>query len=346
MALSVSIEKKLGDFRLAVALETDGAPLGLLGASGSGKSVTLQCIAGTMRPDKGRIVLNGRVLFDSERRICLPPQKRNVGYLFQQYALFPNMTVEQNIFAGVRSGSRAEKRAVVQTALRTYQLTEVAKQYPKTLSGGQQQRTALARILVGKPELLLLDEPFSALDSFLKGQLMWELQNVLASYSGDVLFVSHARDEIRLFCPRVSVLNDGRSEPIAAIETLLTAPQTVSAARLAGYRNIFPLQRINAQQAHLPPLSLTLSLPETDGAAACCIPDAALSVVAPDTQGAIRCEVRGALYTDEKRLLQLHPSDAPEDALLCLCTADTPDGCADSGIWITIDETKVFSLKM
>ena len=166
--LEVRIQKQLGAFSLNVSFTTEGT-LGILGASGSGKSVTLQCIAGTMKPDRGRIVLNGRVLFDSDAHICLPPQKRRIGYLFQQYALFPNMTVAQNIYAGIRSGTHTEKREIVLQALRTFRLEDVQKQYPRTLSGGQQQRTALARMLVGNPDLLLLDEPFSALDRHLSG---------------------------------------------------------------------------------------------------------------------------------------------------------------------------------
>ena len=142
----------------------DGDFMTLLGPSGCGKSVTLKCIAGIMTPDRGRIVLNGRVLFDSEKRTDLTPQQRRVGYLFQQYALFPNMTVEQNTLCGIRAGSRSEKRALAAEKLRMFRLEGLEKKYPAQLSGGQQQRVALARILCSEPQAILLDEPFAGVD--------------------------------------------------------------------------------------------------------------------------------------------------------------------------------------
>ena len=180
MSVFVDLEKRLkGDFHLKVAFEAENEILALLGASGCGKSMTLRCIAGIVRPDRGRIVLNGRTLFDSERHIDLPPQQRGVGYLFQQYALFPHMTVEKNVCAGTREGTRAERKAAVQRILRTLGLEELAQRLPANLSGGQQQRAALARILVGKPEILLLDEPFSALDEHIKWKIELELADTL-----------------------------------------------------------------------------------------------------------------------------------------------------------------------
>ena len=196
MSISVDIEKKLGSFHLRVAFEAENETMALLGASGCGKSMTLRCIAGIVRPDRGRIVLNGRTLFDSEQHIDLPPQQRGVGYLFQQYALFPHMTVEKNVCAGTREGTRAERKAAAQRILRTLGLEELAQRLPANLSGGQQQRVALARILVGKPEILLLDEPFSALDEHIKWKIELELADTLRSFPGGVLFVSHSRDEI------------------------------------------------------------------------------------------------------------------------------------------------------
>ena len=153
MALSVDIEKKLGNFHLKVKFEAENEVLALLGASGCGKSMTLKCIAGIERPDQGRIILDGVTLFDAEKKIDLPPQKRKVGYLFQQYALFPNMTVEQNIACGVRGKER--KTQIVAEMLRLMELEGMEKKRPHQLSGGQQQRVALARILVNEPEVLL-----------------------------------------------------------------------------------------------------------------------------------------------------------------------------------------------
>ena len=172
MNLDVRIKKVLRDFVLDVNFSTRDEIFALLGASGCGKSMTLKCIAGIETPDSGRIVLNGRVLFDSDAKINLPPQLRRTGYLFQNYALFPNMTVAENIlFAAV--GTEAERLKKLQENLARFELTGLEKSYPHELSGGQQQRVAFARILTSHAEILLLDEPFSALDGFLKWRLKW-----------------------------------------------------------------------------------------------------------------------------------------------------------------------------
>ena len=151
--------------------------------------MTLKCIAGIEKPDRGTITLDGRVLFDSEKHINLTPQQRRVGYLFQQYALFPNMTAAQNILCGIRTGSRAEKKEKLAALLRTFRLEGLEKKLPAQLSGGQQQRVALARILASEPQAILLDEPFSALDSYLKWEL--ELGELLGAFDGPILWVSH-----------------------------------------------------------------------------------------------------------------------------------------------------------
>ena len=244
MALSVQIEKWLGDFHLNAAFETEGETLALLGASGCGKSMTLKCIAGIVRPDRGRIVLNDRVLFDSEQGINLPPQKRRVGYLFQQYALFPHMTVEENIAVGLRTKDRAARKAAVAEKVKTFRLEGLEKLRPSQLSGGQQQRTAFARILASEPEVLLLDEPFSALDDHLRWQLELELMDVLRDFSGDTVFVSHRKDEVRRLCQTVTVLTAGRTDPVTTVRTLLERPRTVGEARLAGCRNLSQAERL------------------------------------------------------------------------------------------------------
>ena len=242
MVLSVDIEKTLGDFHLRVRFEAEREIMALLGPSGCGKSMTLKCIAGIQRPDRGRIVLGDRVLFDSEAGINLPPQKRRVGYLFQQYALFPNMTVEQNILAGARGGTRPERRATAAEMVRTFRLEGLEKLRPSQLSGGQQQRVALARILAGQPELLLLDEPFSALDEHLKWQLELELADTLKTFPGGVLFVSHSRGEVYRLCDTVCVLTQGKSDPKETIKELFAAPATLGAALISGCKNISPAQ--------------------------------------------------------------------------------------------------------
>ncbi|MBP8639404.1 MAG: sulfate/molybdate ABC transporter ATP-binding protein [Oscillospiraceae bacterium] len=238
MALTVDIKKQLGDFQLEVNFTTQNETLGLLGASGCGKSVTLRCIAGIMKPDEGYIELNGRIFFDSKNRINLPAQRRRVGYLFQQYALFPNMTVEQNIASAIRD--KSQKAKIISQLIEACQLQNVAFNRPAQLSGGQQQRVALARILASDPELLLLDEPFSALDSYLKAQLEQELADTLDGFNGNVIWVSHDRDEVFRNCSRVCVLDNGKSQAVVTPNDLFLDPKTVSAAKLSGCKNVIP----------------------------------------------------------------------------------------------------------
>lgn len=243
MSLVVDIEKKLGSFLLRSKFETGSGTMALLGASGCGKSVTLKCIAGIMTPDKGRIVLDGETLFDSEKHIDLTPQRRQVGYLFQQYALFPNMTVLQNIQCGIRSGSRGEKQQRASEQLRRFRLEGLEKKYPAQLSGGQQQRVALARILASEPRAILLDEPFSALDEFLKWNLEMELADFLSDFSGPILWVSHDLGECFRSCRSVCIMDNGASLPVTDMETLVHHPATQCAARLVGLRNFLPGRR-------------------------------------------------------------------------------------------------------
>ena len=197
--LEVQIYKKLAEFDLDVSFQVNDNILGLMGASGSGKSMTLKCIAGIETPDQGRIVLNDRVLFDSEKKINVPIQKRNVGYMFQSYALFPNMDVYENISVGLRARKVKDVDIVVRKVMKQFQISELASIYPKQLSGGQRQRVALARLMAYEPDVLLLDEPFSALDEDLKEDLLRELKSEL-QISKPVVFVSHNKEEVNELC--------------------------------------------------------------------------------------------------------------------------------------------------
>lgn len=239
MALYVDIQKKLGDFMLQVKFETDGGVTGILGASGCGKSMTLRCIAGIVTPDAGRIELDGTVFFDAEQKINLTPQKRQVGLLFQNYALFPNMTVRQNLMMGLRSRERDKKKAdvLVQEMMERFYLTGLEHHRPCQLSGGQQQRTALARILLSSPRMLMLDEPFSALDDYLKWKLELELSHVLQEFGGSTLFVSHSRDEIYRICNQVCVMDSGQSTPVTSVKHMFETPVSKAAALLSGCKN-------------------------------------------------------------------------------------------------------------
>ena len=197
--LEVQIYKKLAEFDLDVSFQVNDNISGLMGASGSGKSMTLKCIAGIETPDQGRIVLNNRVLFDSEKKINVPIQKRNVGYMFQSYALFPNMNVYENISVGLRARKVKDVDIVVQKVMQQFRIFELASRYPKQLSGGQRQRVALARLIAYEPDVLLLDEPFSALDEDLKEDLLRELKSEL-QISKPVVFVSHNEEEVSELC--------------------------------------------------------------------------------------------------------------------------------------------------
>ena len=246
MSLSVNIHKELEDFTLNVRFETEGEMMALLGASGCGKSMTLKCIAGLETPDRGKIVLNGRTLFDSDRRTNISPQRRRVGCLFQQYALFPNMTVRENLLAAARRLPKDRREAAVNEKLRSFRIEDTDKLYPRQLSGGQQQRAALARVFLSEPECLLLDEPFSALDSYLKWQTELELSELLRHFDGDVLLVTHDRNEAYRLCKTVCVLADGKSEEKVGVRDLMAEPRTVSAALISGCKNFSRVRRIDA----------------------------------------------------------------------------------------------------
>jgi molybdate transport system ATP-binding protein len=235
MSLQVSIKKKLKEFTLQVDFEAEKEVFAILGSSGCGKSMTLKCIAGIETPDAGRIVLNDRILFDSEKKINLPPQKRSVGYMFQDYALFPNMTVEQNVMAGM---GRKPDKEMVQKYLEQFHIKELEKNYPGQLSGGQRQRVAMARIVAQRPEVILLDEPFSALDSHLKWKLEQEMKDILMQLNKTTLLVSHSRDEVYMLSRTVGCIDKGKMESAMPVKEFFQNPKTKNAARLSGCRNI------------------------------------------------------------------------------------------------------------
>ena len=244
MSLEVAIEKNVPGFRLAVEFTADGAPLGLLGPSGSGKTMTLRAIAGLETPDRGRIVLHGRVLFDSEQGINVPARARRIGLLFQNYALFPHLTVSENIAFGLRDLPDAEKNRRVTEQLAAAHLDGFAERYPATLSGGEQQRVALARALAIEPAALLLDEPFSALDTHLRGALERQLRETLASYGGSTLFVSHNLEEAYRVCEKLVVLARGSVAAQGLKEEIFRHPPTLEVARVTGCKNFSRARRM------------------------------------------------------------------------------------------------------
>lgn len=245
MSVSVDIEKKLGSFLLKVAFEAGDETLALLGASGCGKSMTLKCIAGIEKPDRGRIAVDGNVLFDSAKGINLRPQRRYTGLMFQNYSLFPNMTVLQNILAGARrEKDRAKREASLKRMMDSFGLSELANRYPHQLSGGQQQRTALAKILISSPRILLLDEPFSALDSHLRFRLEQEVKEVIRDFGKTVLLVSHDRDEVFRMSDSVAVMNEGKIDSFGDKHSVFADPKTRTGAVLTGCKNISRFSRL------------------------------------------------------------------------------------------------------
>ena len=235
--LKVDIQKELNEFDLKVDFELKEGCLGILGPSGCGKSMTLKSVAGIVDPDEGVVSLiagGETIYFDSSKKINLKPQKRNVGYLFQNYALFPNMTVEENV--GIGLAEKDEKR--VSEMIKRFHLEGLEKRYPRQLSGGQQQRVALARIMAYSPDVILLDEPFSAMDTFLKEQLRIELVNSLKDFDGVSIMVTHDRDEAFQFCDELIVLDKGKIIAKGDTYEIFENPKKVEVARLTGCKNI------------------------------------------------------------------------------------------------------------
>ncbi|WP_017317489.1 molybdate ABC transporter permease subunit [Mastigocladopsis repens] len=261
--LWVDIEKQLPGFSLQVSFSADKQPLGLLGGSGAGKSMILRCIAGIETPTRGRIVLNGRVLFDSQQGINLPPRDRRIGFLVQNYALFPHMTVGQNIAFGLSKGLSATAiRQQVETQLIAVQLEGYSERYPHQLSGGQQQRVALARALASQPEALLLDEPFSALDTHLRSQLEQQMVGTLANYEGVTLFVTHNMEEAYRVCPNLLVLEKGKVIHSGTKYDIFEHPATVSVAQLTGCKNFSSAVAVTSTQVKAVDWDCTLKLIE------------------------------------------------------------------------------------
>ena len=247
-SLEIHIEKALEPFNLEVEFRAGKGALGLLGASGAGKSMTLRMIAGIVAPDRGRIVLNGRVLYDSARGEKLSAAHRKIGVVFQDYALFPQMTVAENVGFGLSLIAKPERQARVQRQLERMHIAELADRYPAEISGGQRQRVAIARCMAIEPDALLLDEPFAALDPHLRRQTEEQLRETLADYNGAVIFVTHDMEEAFRFCSDLIVLDNGKVIASGPKHQLFERPRSVAAARLTGCKNIAPARRVAADR--------------------------------------------------------------------------------------------------
>lgn len=218
MSVDIQIRKHMvsGDrqFELDVRFRSAAKRIALFGPSGAGKSLTLRAVAGLLRPDAGRIEINARALFDSQAGICLPARTRRVAYLFQDYALFPHLTVAQNIAFGLRRGwFNPPRREVTREARRwvdAFELGAIVGSYPNEISGGQKQRVALARALMLQPDILLLDEPFSALDSQLRGKMRQELDALQRQLDVPMLLITHDPADVEALADEVFEVREGR----------------------------------------------------------------------------------------------------------------------------------------
>lgn len=263
MSLEVDIEKKFKGFTLDQHFSAGAETLGLLGASGCGKSLTMRSIAGIEKPDSGKIVVNGKVFFDKasgrKAKVDLTPQERKTALLFQNYMLFPNLTIAQNVAAGIsKDTSKVDRDVMVEKQLRRFGLVGMEKRYPAQLSGGQQQRVALARMLAAQPQILMLDEPFSALDSHLKSSLEQNLIGLFESFDGTILYVSHDIDEAYRFCDRVAVVESGHINEIGPMHEVLSNPQSLATIKLSGCKNATPAEYVDPSTVHLPEWGITL----------------------------------------------------------------------------------------
>jgi molybdate transport system ATP-binding protein len=235
---SVEIMKRLPEFTLEVAWSAGDGVAVLFGPSGAGKTLTLQCLAGLIRPDAGRIVVDDRVLFDSAAGVDLPPQHRRVGYVFQGYALFPHLTVGQNVAFGLRDRSRAERQRRAAEVMERLGLGGLEHRRPGELSGGQRQRVALGRALAIDPALLLLDEPLSALDAPLRRSLRDELRTILSGWGTAAVLVTHDFTEAYQLADRIVIYEGGRVIQSAPRAELLWQPASEAVARIMGLRNV------------------------------------------------------------------------------------------------------------
>ncbi len=258
MEFQIKIKKTLPGFALNVELSSQKEIIGIFGASGSGKSMLLNCISGLIKPDQGKVVINGRTVFDSDKGINLPPKDRRIGYLFQNYALFPHMTISENIAFGLDGLKKIDKNKRVKDLMENFHLKDMDRKYPRQLSGGQQQRVALARALVVEPEILLLDEPFSALDDHLRNHMIREMSESLKEFQGTTLYVTHSIEEAYRLCSRIAILNAGSVEAFDTKRSLFQNPMTLETAKITGCKNLSKSIKLSEHLIEIPDWGIQL----------------------------------------------------------------------------------------
>jgi ABC-type sulfate/molybdate transport systems ATPase subunit len=263
MALEVKFEKRLASFRLAPDFSCGEEPLAILGPSGAGKSMTLRCIAGLERPDEGSIRLNGRTLFDSKTGIDVPARRRGVGLLFQNYALFPHLTVVENVAFGLKDGSRSDREERAKKRIESVHLEGLEHRLPRELSGGEQQRTALARALAIEPQALLLDEPLSALDTYLRSKIEQQLILTLGQFPRPALYVTHNIEEAYRIATKMVVLSRGKVAASGSREDVFCNPPSLEVALLTGLKNFSRARAVDGRTVEAPDWNCTLRSEET-----------------------------------------------------------------------------------
>jgi molybdate transport system permease protein len=241
------IDKKLAKFSLNIEGEIKQQKVGFLGASGTGKSITLKCLAGILTPDRGKIILNGKTLFDAPQKINIPTYQRKIGIVPQNYALFPHLTVTENIAFGLQDIPFLDRSKRIEYYLNLVELFSFQDYYPHQLSGGQKQRVALARALATQPSVLLLDEPLSALDTYLRSHLEHLLIKILASYDGITIFVTHKLEEAYRLCDRLMVLSEGKIVADDRKEAIFSHPPNYITAKVTECKNFSAVKIIDSQ---------------------------------------------------------------------------------------------------
>lgn len=254
--LELEIDLELPGFELQVRLVAASSSLVLFGPSGAGKSLLLQAVAGLLRPDRGRIVLNERVLFDGQAGLDLPPQARRVGLVFQHYALFPHLTVERNLAFGLPGARRGDER--VRAMAHMLRVESLLDARPGDLSGGERQRVAVGRALLPEPDLLLLDEPLSALDTNRRERLRWELLQITSELEIPTIFVTHDLEEAYLMGEELAIMEGGRVLQAGPRDEVLFSPRSRLVARLTATRNIFTAEMTEAGKVAVGDTELTV----------------------------------------------------------------------------------------
>lgn len=260
MSFEINVKKQLSEFNLDISIFSKQGVLALLGESGSGKSMTLKSIAGITTPDEGYIKVNHSILFDSRQKINVPSRYRQVGYLFQNYALFPHMTVEENILICMKR----KDKTLCQNLLKMFRVQELSKSYPRQLSGGQQQRVAMARMMGIEPEIILLDEPFAALDTNLRWAIESDLREFLNDYNKSTILVTHNKDEAFRLSDQVAIIHNGKIQEVGDKYEIFNSPKTISTAKIIGFQNFTSVKKINGSKVLLRDYNLEIPFSITD----------------------------------------------------------------------------------